>query len=197
MIHRSGKFFLTLLIFFVFTSTSFSQFTDNKPVPNQIKNGGVGLKVGVINTGKLTVAQRELDPQASISFGVFFEFKLASRVVISPAFDLYNIHIYSLNNYMADLNILLKPILYSHHSSFAVKPSVGVGIGRLASWEIAEMTSATTYLSAKANIELAFFSMKKHAWLLEVGYSAYPSGGNSKVDASINPSLTVRVGVMY
>ena len=197
MINRSGKFFLTLFIFFIFSSTSFSQFNTNKPMPNQIKNGGVGFKVGVINTGKLTVAQRELDLQASISFGVFFEFNLAPGIMISPAFDLYNMHVYSLNNFLADFNILIKPVIYKHQSGFAIKPSVGVGVGRLASWDIAEMTSATTYLSAKANVELAFFSLKKHAWLLEVGYSAYPTGGNSKVDAKINPSLTARVGVMY
>lgn len=174
MISRSGKFILTLLLFFAFTSTSFPQLTENKPVPNQIKNGEVGFKVGVINTGKITAAQRELDPQASISFGVFIEFMLISKFVIAPSFDLYNLHIYSLNNYMADLNVLIKPILYNHNSGFAVKPSVGVGVGRLASWDIAEMTSATTYLSAKANIEFAFFSLNKHAWLLEVGYTAFP-----------------------
>jgi len=194
---RSGKFILTFLVLFILASSASSQYSKNKPIPNQIKHGGVGLKVGVINTGILTVQQRELDLQASISFGVFFEFKLAPGTMISPAFDLYNMHVYGLNNYLADLNVLIKPILYKHRSGLAIKPSFGVGIARLASWDIEEMTSATTFLSAKVNLELAFFTMNNHAWILEVGYTAFPSGGNRKVDAKINPSLTVRVGVQY
>ncbi len=200
MIVRYGKFITILLLIFVLSSTAFSQIESNKPIPNQIRNGGVGFKVGIINTGKITLQtdhERELDPATSISFGVFFEFKLISRLMISPSFDIYNIHANDLNKFMGDLNVLFKPILYKHHTGLAIKPSFGVGIAHLGPWEIKELQSATTYLSVKANMEIGFFTMAKHAWLLEVGYSAYPIGGNSHVDASIKPSLTVRIGVQY
>ena len=184
----------------ILSTPAFSQINSNKPIPSQIRNGGVGVKIGVINTGKFTIQsekERELNPNPSISLGVFFDFSVASRLIISPAFDLHNINIYGLNQVMGDFNILIKPIIYKHNSGLAIKPSFGVGITHLASWEIKELSSATNYLSVKANVEIAFFSMKKHAWILEVGYTAFPTGGNSAVDVKINPSLTVRIGVQY
>jgi len=200
MIIRYGKLITILLLLFVLSSTAFSKMNSNKPIPNQIRNGGVGFKVGLINTGNITLQtdrERILDPGASISFGVFFEFKLISRLMISPSFDLYNIHANDLNKFMGDLNVLFKPILYKHNSGVAIKPSFGVGLAHLGPWEIKELDSATDYLSVKANVEIAFFSMTKHAWLLEVGYTGFPTGGNRSVDVKINPSLTVRVGVQY
>ena len=200
MINRYRILILILFLLTILSTPAFSQINSNKPIPNQIRNGGVGVKIGVINTGIITIQsekERELDPNASISLGVFFEFKFIPGLMISPALDFHNINIFGLNKFMVDFNILIKPIIYKHNAGLAIKPSFGVGIAQLAPWEIEGLKSSTTYLSAKANIELALFSLKKHAWILEVGYSAFPTGGNSKVDVKINPSLTVRIGVQY
>ena len=197
MLSRFKRLLLILFIISGLAVSASSEINSNKHIPNQIRNGGVGVKLGVLNTGTYTVGTRELDPQPSITGGVFFEFNTGLGFMISPAFDLNNISISGLNKIMGDINLQIKPILYNHNVGYAIKPCIGVGLGHISLSEINELRAPSTYLSVKAMIEIAFFSHANHAWLLEVGYLAYPTGGNKYVDASISPSLIVRVGVMY
>ena len=166
---------------------------DAPNIPKQVRVGGVGAKLGVINTGIIVAGGKRKDPAGSVSFGVFFNVPLVSRIMISPAFDLHNIHVDALHEFMADFSVAVKPVFYLEHSKIAIRPSLAFGLGRMSTWDVIE--DATTYLSVKSYLELAFFSRSKTAWLLEVGYTAFPTGGNSNIHARIKPSLTVRVGI--
>jgi len=193
---RHFTFLIALLIcLIVFTGSAWGGTLSSPKIPRQVTKGGVGVKLGVINTGIFKAGHKRLDPMASVSFGVFFNIPFVSRIMISPAFDLHNIHIYALQELMADFSLAVKPVIYKQNTKLAIRPTLAFGLGRMATWDVIE--DETTYLSVKAYLELAFFSYAKYAWLLEVGYTAFPVGGNRNLDASIEPSLTVRVGLEY
>ncbi len=161
----------------------------------QVIHGGVGVKAGVINTGLLKKDGREFDADPGSCIGVFFDFPLARRLMLGTAIDFYHIRVLNVQELMADISLALKPIIYRPNVDLAIKPYIALGFGHLGNWEILE---DTYYMSIKVFTAVAFFSEEhKHAWLLEAGYTAFPVGGNSQFDTSIDPSLTVRVGIMY
>ncbi|HOZ09052.1 MAG TPA: hypothetical protein PKW75_12275, partial [candidate division Zixibacteria bacterium] len=80
------------------------------------------------------------------------------------------------------------------HQRLAWRPGAAVGLGYLA--DIGFMRP-TTYLTLKAFSELVLLPRGKWAVVLELGFMAAPSGGNSAVDVKIAPSLFLRAGLLY
>jgi len=175
-------------------------------VPKVIAHGGVGLKLGLINTGALTltgrptpwdsvaVAGKELDPKAAPSGQVFFDVPLTRAFLLLFSVDIYDLRFHPLSERFIDVAAGFKLAFYKHHQRLAWRPGAAVGLGYLA--DIGFMRP-TTYLTLKAFSELVLLPRGKWAVVLELGFMAVPSGGNSAVDVKIAPSLFLRAGLLY
>ncbi len=189
-----------ILFLILFATVSEARTAFGSPVHKQIRYGGFGVKLGVLNTGlikgteKATGAKKEYDAKPGISFGFFFDFPLFYGMMICPSFDWHHIRIYEQSQTMIDVAFTLKPYIYKPYPGLAIRFAASAGFAYLASWEIIE---ATSYMTIKIYTEVLFFTHTPNSWLIELGYLAMPTGGNGEFSYTVNPSLFLRTGLMF
>lgn len=176
------------------------------PIPKAIRQGAVGLKVGLINTGIVTLSGRptpedtipvwefDMDPNAAGSIGVFFDVPTYRRLSLVIAADFYDIRFERLSERFIDISAGFKVVFYDSHRRIAFRPGAAVGLGYLA--DIGFMRP-TAYLTLKAFSDLVIFPRGQFAVVFDFGFVSAPTGGNSTVDVSAAPSAYLRVGLLY
>lgn len=174
--------------------------------PKAIKHGAVGLKLGIINSGNLTlngkptpwdsvdVRGQEMNPNAAATGQLFFDVVLTRKLVLLFSADVYDIRFQQLSERLIDVAAGFKLVFYNEYKRLAWRPGAAVGFGFLQ--DIGFMRP-TSYLTLKAFNELVLFPRGNWAFVFDLGVVAMPSGGNSTVDVEMAPSLYLRVGVLY
>ncbi len=177
-------------------------------LPKAIGRGAVGLKLGILNTGAITLTGRmlqrdtavwvtdhEMDPRAAACGGVHFDVPLAPWFSLLFAGDVYDIRFDQLSERCIDVSTGFKLAFYNRHYRIAWRPGAAVGLGYLA--DIGFMRP-TTYLTLKAFTELVLFPRRgQFAYVFDLGVVGAPSGGNSTVDVTVAPSVYLRAGLLY
>jgi hypothetical protein len=94
---------------------------------------------------------------------------------------------------MIDASVGFKPTIYLESSKLAFKPGAAIGFGHLA--EIADL-DGSDYVTWKISFESMFLVNPRFAYIGEVLFMG-ANGYNNDFDISTNPTLMLRVGVMY
>ncbi len=163
-------------------------------IPKHIRRGAVGLKFGVVNTGEMEIDSVTLDPNPGWNIELWFDVPLFGRTMVTAAVDVYDFRFNEESERFIDVSLGLRRVIYMHDQALAWKPGAAVGLGYLA--DVGFMRP-TTYVTAKANLELMMFTDNPHAFVFDIGVVGMPRGGNSTLDVSIAPSLFLRVGLSY
>lgn len=179
----------------------------NDPYPKAIRKGGVGLKIGLINTGMMnltgwptpddSVAVRdyEMNPVPAACGQVYFDVAVSPKLSLLFAADVYDVRFERLSERAIDVSAGFKLAFYQPRARIAWRPGASVGLGYLA--DIGFMRP-TTYLTLKAFTELVVFPKRgQPAVVFDLGVMAMPTGGNSTVDARVAPSVYLRAGLLY
>lgn len=150
--------------------------------------------VGFIGRGKLRVGGEHYDTQPGFTLGIKLDFLIRDRVYWGVSADVHRIHVRDTGQYFLDLSLHLKKLLFSSSSLVGFRPGVALGFGHLTHFR---EVSSSTYLTARATLEVIFFSDAMSAWFVEVGLMAAPVGGNSDLSVTFGPVPIIRLGAMF
>lgn len=162
--------------------------------PKHLRNGAVGVRIGAINTGEISLDGHQFDADPSGMLGVFFDVPVFSNIMLTASADVYDIRFLGVSQLYFDGAVGVKPYFYRPNANLAFRPVLSVGLGYLA--EVASIRPST-FLTLKGGMELAVFTEGRHAWVFDIGYFMAPTGGWSDHEVTLAPSLYLRAGVMY
>jgi len=163
-----------------------------------------GVKLGLVGSGQVDIADREADQVSSLTGGVFFDLPFGSRLLYGLSADFFSMSWESENppfpfeesEWLLDLGINLKGNFVNESSAFGFRPGVGVGFGVLRRMEMAGV-AGSTYLTLKAFLEVVYSTPGDLSFLVDGGVWHAPSGGDNATDVKVGPLVFLRAGVMF
>lgn len=154
-----------------------------------------GLKVGLTSPGTWYVGDFEYDPDMSYSFGGFLDYKLGPKISGGAALNFHGISAYETSNFMLDLGITIKALLYKETSDFTFRPGIGISYGSLGKMDI---YAATNYMLLKGTLEVIYTPAGSNiSWLGDIGLWGAPNGGNDDFEAYFDAGLILRGGIIF
>lgn len=159
----------------------------------RIEKGGAAFKAGMLFSTTYKLDSAEIDANDGITLGVSLELPLIKLSKLAFAIDFHDIQIFNDRQFMIDASVGIKPTIYLERSNLAFKPGVAIGFGHLA--EIADLR-ASDYLTWKISFESMFLVKPRYSYIAEILFMGI-DGQNDDFDISTNPTLLLRVGVIY
>lgn len=189
-------------------------------IDKRLRNGGFGVRAGAIAPSTWSVEDENFGTAMSVGMGAFLETALKEGFSLRFATDVHNISSDLLRDQEMLFTFLVGPrwSLKRTNPGLVLRPGVSIGIGymgnigttivrdstyidgnlvRTGSRE--DRINSTTYLAYSIELEVMFLNRRNQnfATFVDFGILGAPTGGNSGVDASINPTITMHLGVMY
>ena len=163
-----------------------------------------GVKLGLVGSGHVDIADREADQVSSLTGGVFFDLPFGSRLLYGLSADFFSMSWESENppfpfeesEWLLDLGVNLKGNFVSELRAFGFRPGIGVGFGVLRRMEMAKV-AGSTYLTLKAFLEVVYSTPSDFLFLVDGGVWYAPSGGDTDTDVKVGPLVFLRAGVMF
>jgi len=159
----------------------------------RIEKGGAVFKAGMLFSTTYKIDGREVDANDGITLGVGLEMPFIKLSKLAFAIDFHDVQIYNDRQFMIDASVGLKPTIYLESSNLAFKPGFAVGFGHLA--EIANI-NGSDYLTWKASFETMFLVTPRYSYIAEILFMG-ADGQNDDHEISTNPTMMLRIGVMY
>ena len=169
-------------------------FSSANAMDKRIRHGGAGFKAGLINKTTFLIDNIEYESKFGLTAGVFFDVALIRKTKLSFAFDFHDINVMNDRQWMIDVSVGLKPTIYNERGRTAIKPGIAGGFGYM--FDVGKIES-TTYITIKYLTEFMFLVDEKYSYLIEFSVMDTFNGGNNDIDVSFNPSVSLRLGVMY
>ncbi len=193
---------------------------DSQTVDKRIRSGGFGLRAGAIAPSTWTVEGDDYGTTLSVGVGAFLETALREGLSARFAADIHNISSSSLNDQELFFTFLVGPrwLIRRSESNIKLRPGASLGVGYMGKFgnerfdrvvpgsgdadttaNQRDRIDRTTYLAYALELELLFLSPRNQTVVtfVDFGFIGTLSGGNSETDASINPTVTAHIGVMY
>ncbi len=163
-----------------------------------------GVKVGLIGSGHVDMADRGADQATSLIGGVFFDLPFGSRLSYGLSADFFSMSWESADlrfpfeesEWLLDLGVNLKGNLLGESGALRLRPGVGVGLGVLRRMETANV-GGSNFLTLKAFLEIVLATPGDLSFLLDAGVWRAPSGGDATTDITVGPLVFLRAGVMF
>lgn len=159
----------------------------------RIEKGGAAFKAGMIFSTTYRIDGREVDANDGITLGVGLEVPFIKLSKLAFAIDFHDVQIFNDRQFMIDASVGFKPTIYLERSKLAFKPGVALGFGHLA--EIADI-NGSDYLTWKISFESMFLVRPRYSYIAEILFMG-TDGSNVDHEISTNPTMMLRVGVMY
>jgi len=211
--------YISLTVFLASASIS-AQVPESNPVDKRIRNGGFGVRAGAIAPSTWSVADDDFGTTMSVGMGAFIETAVTQGLSLRFATDIHNIASSLLRDQELLFTFLVGPrwSLDQRNPGLVVRPGFSLGIGYIGNvgtalerdstildgtfvpnYREVDRINSTAYLAYSVEVEVMFLNRRNQnfATFVDFGLLGAASGGNSDVDASFRPTVTMHVGVMY
>ena len=158
------------------------------------KETTLNVQAGLIGPGTFWVGQTEVETDVSFGLGGGLDYKLAPKFSGGVACALNNFSGYEDSAMMFEIGFMLKAWINREGSNLLFRPGFGIGAGFLGSLGAIEPSN---YLVINGTIEMILLSETGLNWLVLLGITGAPTGGNDSLDMTYGPGFIFRGGVAF
>jgi len=152
------------------------------------------VQAGLISPGTFWVGDYEADTDMSFSLAGGLDYKLGPKISGGPTLAINNFSGYDDSSTMLEFGFLLKAWVNSEGSNLLFRPGFGISYGRLGS--IGGVDSSN-YLVINGVVEMVMMRETGLNWLVMLGITGAPTGGNEDFDMTYGPGFILRGGVNF
>ncbi len=164
-------------------------------------SGGIGIRVGFINSGTITLTSRisgekigEYETTPKMSYGIFFDIPARGSVGMFLGINIHEISYESFQNKVLNVEIGLKRLIYNNQGELAFRPGISIGYAYVS--EIAAIQKANL-LTVTFLGEAVFLTNSKYGILLDLSIIYSPYGRDKRYEISTSPTFIFRSGVIF
>ncbi|MFC1521525.1 hypothetical protein ACFL6Y_03865 [Elusimicrobiota bacterium] len=185
------KYLAVALVLFSSTASAYE-------VSSKLKDVMFGLRAGYLASGTAEVEGIAADTDASMTYGIFLDYRAAEKLYTTFHFNMHNIAAYGYDENMMDIGGAFKLIVPTSNEKITIRPGVNMGYGRLPEIPLGIFTvKSSTYFLIGPSVDLLINTNSSANILAEIGFISAPSGGNSQFEVNLNPTFYLRGGITF
>ncbi|MCK4539508.1 MAG: hypothetical protein KAV42_11995, partial [Candidatus Krumholzibacteria bacterium] len=154
----------------------------------------INVQIGLISPGPFWVEDIEFD--TDMSFGIMggLDYKLGPKISGGIVAGFNNFSGEGNSATMIEFGFLIKAWIHPEESSLLLRPGFGLSYGKLGS--IGE-SDTSNYLIVNCTFELVILTEKNFNYLVMIGLTGGPAGGNDDNEMTYGPGFILRGGVAF
>ncbi len=152
------------------------------------------VQAGLISPGTFWVGDHEGETDMSFGLGGGLDYKLGPKISGGIVGGLNNFSGYDDSSMMLEIGFSLKAWINSTGSKLLFRPGFGISYGKLGSIGGVE---SSNYLVINGTAEMVIMSETGLNWLVMLGITGAPTGGNEDFDMTYGPGFILRGGVVF
>jgi|SRR3989339_114568 len=157
-----------------------------------------GIKFGYLGPGTVKVAGTAFGTDASSVYGAFFDYRVAERLYMNFYIDRQNIAAFDYSEPLLDFGGGFKAVMHLKESAVMLRPGIAFGYGMIPEIDLGGYTAeSTSYFIIKPSLEVVVPFGSENAVVGEVGFISAPAGGNVDYSVTLDPTLIMRLGIIF
>ena len=160
----------------------------------ETKDTSFNFQAGLFSPGAFWVDDYEADTDMSFGLSGGLDYKLGEKISGGAVLAMNNFSGYDDSAIMVEIGFLIKAWIGMKDSNLLFRPGFGLSYGKLGKVGPAD---ASDYLVINGLIELVIQTESNLNWLVTIGITGAPAGGNNDYDMTYGPGFVLKGGLVF